>query len=168
MLNRWKSFLCAVLIAVSAPASAMFDEIAKKFLREPDTPERVELRANAPDAWIEIATDLQGNKYSTNPSRFKEHTLKGVFVGWIKTTQSKAAPVFTNKPKPVFFSSISRFDFDCINEQYRVLSSVFYDSRGASVFDSTAQGEWLTATPDSVGETYVRAACALAVRHGFL
>lgn len=167
--NQWEAWACGLLMAACAPASAMFDSIAKKFDHAPaDTPERAALRAAAPDSWTVVAVDDQGNKYLTNPSRFKTHYSRGVFVVWIRTIAKRPISVYEDRPKPTYLTAMDRFEFNCEAEQLRTMNSVLYDGKGAPVKTVDVEGTWSVVTPNTSGESFLRASCALAVQHGFL
>jgi hypothetical protein len=112
--------------------------------------------------WIYVGSATNGNKYYLRSNNTSGTSYKKV---WSKTVGKSIQYKKNGKIYTLLDGySIDLHEYDCSERQIKLLSYVYYSSKGTPVHSVTIQSfdtEWWDVTPDSIGEMLLDKVCEL-------
>lgn len=83
-------------------------------------------------------------------------------IVWSRWNLGLDRPLNDDSGKTYDYSMV-RVEVDCDQQRMRTWEAHYYDSDGTVVYSSPRAGPWASQIPDSVGEQFVRGACAYLI-----
>jgi hypothetical protein len=112
--------------------------------------------------WIYVGSATNGNKYYLRSNNTSETGYKKV---WSKTVGKSFQYKKNGKTHTLLNGySIDLHEYDCSGRKVKLLSYVYYNSKGTPVHSVTLQSyetEWWDVIPDSIGEMLLNKVCEL-------